>query len=388
MWWTSRSARSASWPPRWSPAWMPWNGSSPRRRNRAPARDGHKTFRPLAYPAPRGSWAVARSPGWPLNRLTAPERLSGVGWLMTRVTIAILGPFELRVDGHSVPVPSRRLRALLAAMAMRAGRVTSVDNLVEQVWGEDLPARTQGSPQTLIGRLRRLVGRDVIHTEPGGYRLDVPPDAVDALRFQSMADEARDVDPERASALLADALALWRGDALTDTGSGYLERELAPALTERYLGALERRMDLDRGLGRQPEQLAELHDLVARHPLRESLWARLITALHRAGRPRHSRSIRPSAPGWSRSSVPIRQPNCSGPTPRCSPPRTSRNGTAARRRRASCRRMSPGSPGGPASWPSWIACLPPSGTANRRSPRCTGQAGSARPRWPFTGRIG
>lgn len=53
---------------------------------------------------------------------------------------------------------------------------------------------------------------------------------------------------------------------------------------ERYLFAVERRIDLDGGEVPDAELVAELTDLVAQHPLRESLWERLVRILARPGR--------------------------------------------------------------------------------------------------------
>jgi DNA-binding SARP family transcriptional activator/tetratricopeptide (TPR) repeat protein len=205
---------------------------------------------------------------------------------MAEVTVAVLGPFELRVDGRVVPVPGRRVRALLAALALRAGRLVSTDSLAERVWDRDLPRWPRGSVQTLANRLRPLTGTDVVRTGVGGYLLDVPPDAVDALRFQRLLEAARGAGPAESRARLAAALELWRGEPLVGAGSDLLEREVAPALLERYLAALEWRIDLDLAGGRPPPELvAELRELASRYPLREPLWVRLIGALDAAGRP-------------------------------------------------------------------------------------------------------
>jgi DNA-binding SARP family transcriptional activator len=206
---------------------------------------------------------------------------------MTRVTVAVLGPFDLRVDGSSVAVPSRRVRALLTALALRRGQVVRLDSLAEQVWDGELPARTRSSLQTLANRLRALVGAGTIRTELDGYRLDAPPEAVDVARFQRLLDAARGAEAAaRARELVGEALALWRGDPLTGAGSELLEREVGPALRERCLAALEWRVDLDLALGgRAGDLVVELQGLASRYPLREPLWARLITAMHRAGRP-------------------------------------------------------------------------------------------------------
>ena len=52
--------------------------------------------------------------------------------------------------------------------------------------------------------------------DPGGYRLTVERQDVDALRFESLVAAARSLDPAQARPLLVEATALWRGAALGD----------------------------------------------------------------------------------------------------------------------------------------------------------------------------
>lgn len=193
------------------------------------------------------------------------------------VAVALLGDVELRVDDQVVPITRPRLRALLGALALRAGRAVPLDTLAAQVWGDQVPDRSKAGLHTLVNQLRKLVGTDVVRTEQHGYLLDIPPDAVDALRFQRLLDSARTAEPDQVRTALVDALALWRGDP---QAAGHT----APHLVERYLSALEQRVDLDLDSGRDTELVAELRQLTKRYPLREPLWARLMTALHRSGR--------------------------------------------------------------------------------------------------------
>lgn len=89
---------------------------------------------------------------------------------------------------------------------------------------------------------------------------------------------------EQASALLGEALRLWRGEPLQDVPSETLRREVAPALAERRLDALQSRIEADLALGRHEEVLPELRKLTAGHPLRERFWAQRMLALYRSGR--------------------------------------------------------------------------------------------------------
>ena len=93
-----------------------------------------------------------------------------------------------------------------------------------------------------------------------------------------------DGDAMRASAELGEALRLWRGDALADCRGGGWAAAEAVRLDELRLSTVEDRIEADLMLGHHGVLVGELESLVARHPLRERLWAALMLALYRAGR--------------------------------------------------------------------------------------------------------
>jgi DNA-binding SARP family transcriptional activator len=220
------------------------------------------------------------------DRAAAAMRGSGVNRRPRGVlAVGLLGSFEVSVDGRPVRLTASRQRALLATLAMSAGRTVSVDRLATAVWAADLPGNVRRSVQTYLARLRGALGARWIGTRSGGYVLNAEPDQVDALRFGRLleaAGAASDIADERT--LLTEALDLWRGRPFEGVSSQWLEEAEAPPLLERYLTALERRLDLDIAAGRHGESVAELRELTALYPLRESLWARLLVVLDRCGR--------------------------------------------------------------------------------------------------------
>ncbi|MGI5339039.1 BTAD domain-containing putative transcriptional regulator [Streptomyces sp. CA-181903] len=224
--------------------------------------------------------------------------------------IGMLGPFEVRAnDGDLVDVPGARLRALLAALALKPGRVVPKASLVDWIWGENPPADAANALQRLASRLRKaLPDGDAVEGRPDGYRLAVDPDAVDAVRFERLVTaaharteqprttDARTTDPRAADAgsagaserarLLREALGLWRGAALQDVPlrDSTAFDAAAGRLEALRLAALEDRFDVEIALGRGAETVRELTDLVAAHPLRERFAAALMRVLAAAGR--------------------------------------------------------------------------------------------------------
>ncbi|MCQ4084698.1 winged helix-turn-helix domain-containing protein [Streptomyces sp. RB6PN25] len=206
---------------------------------------------------------------------------------MRGVRYCILGPTRAhRDDGTAVPLGGARLRALLAALALRPGRVLPAGTLIDEVWDGEPPADAAGALQALIARLRRALGREAIGSVDGGYRLQAATDDVDLYRFERLtADAARalaDGDPAKAAGLLDDAHALWDGGApLADLPDRAAHAGRAEVL---HAKAVRLRLTADAALGNAERVLPELEALCAAHPLDEQLHALRIRTLRDAGR--------------------------------------------------------------------------------------------------------
>jgi DNA-binding SARP family transcriptional activator len=99
------------------------------------------------------------------------------------VIVGVLGPLEVD-QGH---VAGGRLRALLARLALDAGRPGTTGRLVDAVWEAELPADHVHALQSLVSRLRRALGdAELVAPAPGGYTLHAE---VDAQRFEQLAAE-------------------------------------------------------------------------------------------------------------------------------------------------------------------------------------------------------
>src|ERR1700722_7258174 len=138
----------------------------------------------------------------------------------------LIGPLTVRCDGAAVPVAPGKQRAVLAALLLDAGRVVPVDELAEALWGPEPPASARGTVQNYVMRLRKALGgagRDLITTQPGGYLISVPPGQVDVAQFAALVCAARSAARagawDAAAARSRAALALWRGEPLSDVGS-------------------------------------------------------------------------------------------------------------------------------------------------------------------------
>ena len=115
-----------------------------------------------------------------------------------------------------------------------------------------------------------------------GYRIEVDAGQVDLHRFRGLVAR-RDADPRTELGDLREALSLWRGSALADVTSEAMRFE-ADRLEEERLVVVERRIELEIGLGAHRELVPELRALARRHPLRERFAEFLMLALRRGGR--------------------------------------------------------------------------------------------------------
>jgi predicted ATPase/DNA-binding SARP family transcriptional activator len=207
------------------------------------------------------------------------------------VQVGILGPLEVRVDGRDVTVGGARLRTLLIRLAIDPGRTVPASALVEALWPDEprIGPRQIHALHSLVSRLRRALPGDQLRSVAGGYRLELPPDAVDAVRFERLARVGRaalqESDPGTARRVLGEALALWRGGALADVVDAPFAAGDIARLDELRLAATEDKAQAELICGAEPAALvAELTALTTAHPRRERAQALLLRVLQADGR--------------------------------------------------------------------------------------------------------
>jgi YVTN family beta-propeller protein len=169
-------------------------------------------------------------------------------------------------------------------LALKANQRVSADSLIEGLWGERPPASAPKMVQLYVSQLRKLLnGNDSeIVTRGRGYELRLPADAVDAVRFDRLVNEA--ARAEAPITLVREALTLWRGAPLDDIADEPFAVVEIRRLEEVWLRARELAIDAALAAGEHLAVLGELDVLIAEHPLRERLHAQRMLALYRCGR--------------------------------------------------------------------------------------------------------
>ena len=166
---------------------------------------------------------------------------------------------------------SRRERALLGALLLHAGEVVSVDALIDSVWGEPNPASARHMVHEYVSRLRGALGdTQVIATHAPGYAIDREACELDAARFLELVRTARSaVAADRLDDALKafdQALALWRGDALSGVALEGEARLAAARLDDARRAARSERVDVALALGHHGELIPDLERAVATEP--------------------------------------------------------------------------------------------------------------------------
>jgi DNA-binding SARP family transcriptional activator/tetratricopeptide (TPR) repeat protein len=202
--------------------------------------------------------------------------------------LRVLGPVQVW-DGSAWRRPPRpQLRLLLACLALSAGRVVPVDDLIDVLWEERPPPSARASLQVLVVRLRKtLAGLPGCSLERygDGYQLLAAPDRVDVHRFRSLVSSARKApDGGDAIEVFGQALALWRGPALADVPGTARVEAIRAGLAEEQLSAVQDRFSGLLAAGRDGQAAEEIPLVLAGHPLTERLAGLLMIAWYRCGR--------------------------------------------------------------------------------------------------------
>ena len=110
----------------------------------------------------------------------------------------ILGPLEVTDGERVIEVKAPKQRLMLTVLALADGSEVSSERLLRELWGEEPPGGGLKTLQYHVSKLRdtlqpdRESGADsVVVTHPNGYALAVPPDGVDAARFERIVQDAR-----------------------------------------------------------------------------------------------------------------------------------------------------------------------------------------------------
>lgn len=212
----------------------------------------------------------------------------------------VLGPLHLGVspsaEGAAI---APKVRTVMSMLLVHADQVVPVQAFMRELWGERPPATGLRTLQTyvlncrktlsrLTGRSASDVAREILVTGAGGYGLKSTHVRLDWLEFQRLkhlgvkalerGDSAAGIE------LLDAALALWRGDALTDIPEGPVLHSKRRFLEESRLDAIAIQAEALIKVGLHQRAITQLAAVTTEHALHEGLHAQYVRALALGGR--------------------------------------------------------------------------------------------------------
>lgn len=204
---------------------------------------------------------------------------------MADLSLRLLGGFLLRADTRPRPLPVRKAQALLAYLALRAGRAHPRETLMRLLWGDTGEPQARQSLRQTIVRLRRALGagkRPALVVQGDTIALNPAAIAIDVAEFERL------VRRGVADGLEA-ALALYHGPLLdglhvaAPAFEEWLESERA-RLHELALVALRRLLGRHVRAGRRDAAIHAASRLLALDPLQEDVHRTLMRLYARQGR--------------------------------------------------------------------------------------------------------
>jgi DNA-binding SARP family transcriptional activator len=203
---------------------------------------------------------------------------------MARLRLELLGGFSARLaDGQPCLLPTKKVQALLAYLALPPGRPHSREKLTALLWGDTPETQARQSFRQALAMLRRALGEPTpVLAQGDAIALDPQAVEVDVAQVEVAVAEGSREALERAAAL-------YRGDLLDGFGLDEapfedwraLERE---RLHELVLEGLARLLGDQVREGRSEAGIQTARRILALDPLQEAVHRVLMRLLLRQGR--------------------------------------------------------------------------------------------------------
>ena len=205
---------------------------------------------------------------------------------MANVWIGMLGTVIVRVQGDEVEVGGAIRRALLARLAVAANTSVARTTLFTDIW-PDRDAPPLGTLQSYMTHLRQALGAEHFPRVPGGYQISLDDDGSDVLEFSALLEQGRNAlaasDAEAAETVLNEALALWRGEALSEFLHLPWAMGFSTSLIEERRHADVLLNDAQMVLGKHAAIIPRLKQQTHAVPYAEQFWSQLMLCQYRAG---------------------------------------------------------------------------------------------------------
>ncbi|MFE7225027.1 BTAD domain-containing putative transcriptional regulator [Nocardioides sp. NPDC057577] len=219
------------------------------------------------------------------------------------VRLQLLGPLRAYRDDIELETGPPQQGYLLALLLARAGRPTSMSELVDLLWEENVPMSAVNTVQKYVGTIRRMLEPDLpareagsfIARRGGGYAFVGRTATVDLIEFRSHVESAKthlaSGRHDEAVDEYAHALGLWHGPAGDGLGPSVTTSPLFASINEEFFDACVAVGELARTRRPSTRILQPLRLAAWMAPLNEPVQAGLMTALAIAGKQAEALSV-------------------------------------------------------------------------------------------------
>ena len=211
------------------------------------------------------------------------------------LVLRVLGSLSAFRGQTRIPLGTPKQQALLGLLALRANEVAERDEIVNFLWGDDIPDSFDQLVHTYVYRIRLILkahdsaqdGGMALLRRASGYELQIGENQLDLLDFRRLSAEAQQArtanDTMSEFSLLGDLLSLWRGNVLEGISPILYSHPVAVNSSAQRIGSALRFAELGISLEEYGEVIEKTGPVALGSPLHEGLHASLITALAGAG---------------------------------------------------------------------------------------------------------
>lgn len=208
----------------------------------------------------------------------------------SRIHIQLLGQVAAYRDNEPVALGSIRHRCILALLALENSHGVKPSVIIDTLWSDSPPKSAGAMVHHYVWQLRRALGLDSIRGDSGTlittsadhYRLNATNRQLDSVAFQRLVLQASEAEREDrnadALALYGEALAVWRGDVVSDVDLLHAHPAVVQ-LSAARADAVMRFAELAIQAGASYHALPHLQSLCSRDPFNERAHAQLMTVL-------------------------------------------------------------------------------------------------------------
>ncbi|MDX1418038.1 MAG: hypothetical protein R3293_27800, partial [Candidatus Promineifilaceae bacterium] len=128
--------------------------------------------------------------------------------------VSLLG--EITIRSHGKPITRFRSQTEIALLAylVHSGQAHGRETLADLLWDADSTSQALSNLRTVLARLRKQVGDHLVVTRKMLAVTPVAPKATDTVRFQTMLASVGEERSATATSLLAQGMALYRGELM------------------------------------------------------------------------------------------------------------------------------------------------------------------------------